>query len=201
MGKNILAFGAHPDDVEFGCGGTLLLLKDLGYKIIIVDLTKGEKSKYGASERLKEAETARKIMGVERIILDFGDKEVSFSENHKRQVKEIIEKYRPEIVFAPYFIDSHKDHINTAKLVSEFFPDTIHYYISNVENSNFGVDVTKVYQKKIEALDAHVTQTRPGDVEWTDERHKEYGHKLGVKWGELFHTNRENELPNIFRRL
>jgi len=201
MNKNILAFGAHPDDVEFGCGGTLLLLKGLGYKITIIDLTRGEKAKYGATERLREAEKARKILGVERKILNFGDKNISLSEKHKKEVKEIIEQYTPSIIFAPYFKDKHTDHINTAKLVSEFFPRTIHYYISDVEDPNIGVDVTKTYKKKIEALDAHVTQIRPGDVEWTDKRHKSFGEKLSVEWGELFYIKNKIELPIIFRRL
>ena len=201
MNKNILAFGAHPDDVEFGCGGTLLLLKELGYKITIIDLTRGEKAKYGATERLREAEKAGKILDVERKILNFEDKNISLSEEHKKEVKETIEQYAPSIVFAPYFKDKHTDHVNTAKLVSKFFSRTIHYYISDVEDPNIGVDVTKTYKRKIEGLAGYVKQTRPGDVEWTDERHKSFGEKLSVEWGELFYIKNNIKLPRIFKRL
>lgn len=199
--KLILAFGAHPDDVEFGCAGTLILLKDLGYRIKIIDLTRGEKAKRGVSERLKEAEAARKIMGVEREVLNFGDKNISLSEEHKNEVQRIIKEHKPYLVFAPYFIDKHTDHVNTAKLVSEAFDKTIYYFIHNVEKENLGVDVTNVYSKKIEALNAHESQIKPGDIEWTDERHKNYGKKLGVEWGELFYVKEKLNLPKIFKKL
>jgi len=61
--KNILAIGAHPDDVEFGCGGTLLLLKELGHKINIVDLTRGEKVSRGADKRIEEAQRGSEVLG------------------------------------------------------------------------------------------------------------------------------------------
>lgn len=199
--KRILAFGAHPDDIEFGCGGTLLLLKELGYKIKIIDLTRGEKAKRGVNERIKEAEKARKIIGVEREIFNFGDKNVSLSEEHRREIKKILDNHNPSLVFAPYFVDKHLDHINTAKLVSENFNKTIHYFISNVEKENIGVDITKVYPKKIKALYAYKTQIKPGDVEWVEERNKSSGKKLNVKYGELFYIKKELNLPKIFKKL
>lgn len=200
--KTVLAFGAHPDDVEFGCGGTLLLLKELEHQVVIIDLTRGEKAKRGATERLKEAEEARKIMDVSRKILNFGDKSVSLSEDHKSQVKNLIEEYKPSIVFAPYFIDKHLDHVNTAKLVSQHVP-TVHYYISHVKKPNFGVDITKVFNRKIEALDAHETQIKPGDIEWALERNKTSGKLLGVKYGELFFADDKGSvnLPDIFEKI
>lgn len=198
--KLVLAFGAHPDDVEFGCGGTLLLLKELKYKIKIIDLTRGEKSRRGANERLKEAEKARKIMGVEREVLNFGDKNISLSKEHKKEIKKIIEEHNPSIVFAPYFVDKHPDHINTAKLVSEFTP-TIHYFISNIEEENFGVNITKVYLKKLKSLKAHKSQIKSGDLEWVEKRNESSGKKLGVKYGELFYIKEELNLPKIFKKL
>ena len=75
----------------------------------------------GVNERIKEAEMARKIMGVEREILNFGDKNISLSEKHRKEIKKILNDHDPYFVFAPYFIDKHPDHVNTAKLVSENF--------------------------------------------------------------------------------
>ena len=199
--KLIIAFGAHPDDVEFGCGGTLLLLKELGYKIKIIDLTRGEKAKRGVNERIKEAEMARKIMGVEREILNFGDKNISLSEKHRKEIKKILNDHDPYFVFAPYFIDRHPDHVNTAKLVSENFNKVIHYFISNVEKENLGVDITKIYPQKIKTLYAYETQIKPGDVEWVEERNKESGKKRGVKYGELFYIRKELNLPKIFKKI
>lgn len=198
--KTILAFGAHPDDVEFGCGGTLLLLKEKGYDVTIIDLTKGEAAQSGLKKRLKEAKKASKILKITRKTFNFGDKKITLSQNHKLEIKRIIQKYNPLFAFAPYFIDKHLDHINTAKLVSQFIP-TIHYFISDVEKENFGVNITKVYKKKIQALLAHKSQIYHGDIEWVEKRHKSYGTRLGVEWGELFFIKKNILLPNIFQKL
>ncbi len=200
MKKNVLAFGAHPDDVEFGCGGTLLLLKELGYYITIIDLTKGEKAKSRAKQRLKEAEKARQILDFERQILDFGDGNISLSEKNKQIIKSLIEKYKPALVFAPYFKDKHPDHENTANLISLSTP-TIHYFISDVKNANIGVDISRVHNKKTKAIYAHKSQIRPGDIEWMTKRQKDYGKKLDAKWGELFYTKKKIKLPEIFKSI
>ena len=202
ISKRVLAFGAHPDDVEFGCSGTLILLKKLGYQINIVDLTRGEASKYGSAERIKESKEASIILEIERETFDFGDKKISLSKDHKNKVKNILKKYNPSIVFAPYFKDKHEDHINTAKLVSCLIP-TIHYYISDVENPNFGADITKTYFIKLNSIYAHKSQIRPGNLEWLEERNKVSGKILGVEYGELFFIEEKSKinLPKIFRKL
>lgn len=200
--KTVLAFGAHPDDVEFGCGGTLLLLKEIEYKIIIVDLTRGEKSVHGTNpeKRAKEANKGAKILGASRKIYDLGDKEISLSEEHKRIVKEIIEKYNPCLVFAPYFVDPHKDHENTSKLVS-LFSNPVYYYISNLKDPNIGVDITSVYNTKLKAINSHQSQIKSGDEEWFEERNTSSGKVLGVKYGELFNIKDNLNLPQMFKRL
>ncbi len=200
MNKKILSFGAHPDDVEFGCAGTLLILKEKGYDITIIDLTKGEAAKFGASERIKESKKASKILGIPRITLDFGDKKVSLSEEHKAQIKKIIEEFDPLFAFAPYFIDEHPDHVNTAKLVSEFV-STVHYYISNIENPNFGVDISETYPKKLNAINSYQTAIKPGDKKWFEKRNEESGQKLGTKYGELFFVGKNLILPGIFKKI
>lgn len=154
----------------------------------------------GSQERLEEAKKASEILGMTRETFDFGDKKISLSKNHKLKIKRIIQKYNPLFVFAPYFVDKHLDHINTAKLASQFSP-TIHYFISDIEKENFGVNITRTYKKKIQALSAHKSQIYPGDIEWVNERHKSYGIKLGVEWGELFFIKVKISLPNIFKRL
>ncbi len=200
--KTILAFGAHPDDVEFGCGGTLLLLKEIGFEIIIVDLTKGEKSVHGTSrdERIKEAEESAEILGIKRDIYDLGDKNISLSEEHKKIVKKIIERYKPSLTFAPYFIDKHPDHINTSKLISDFVKP-IYYYISDVKNPNLAVDISNVYDTKVSALNAHKSQIKPGDPEWLEERNRDSGKMINSNYGELFYAEENLNLPSIFVKL
>jgi len=198
--KKVLAFGAHPDDVEFGCVGTLLLLKELGYEITIVDLTKGEAAKQGATERVKEAHNAAEILGITREIHDLGDGKIKASDFQK--VQEIIDKYQPTMVFAPYPVDKHPDHAITGKLVSQIRP-TIHYYIHSVEKPNMGVNITTAYSKKLQSIKAHKSQIRDGDLEWLEQRNRESGEKLNCAYGELFFTKDTGkiELSRIFQLL
>jgi len=198
--KNILAIGAHPDDVEFGCGGALLLLKELGYKINIVDLTRGEKASRGADKRIEEAQRASEILGIPRKVYNLGDQQILLTNKCKQDIEKIIGKDNPDIIFAPYFIDKHLDHANVGKLVSSF-PRVIHYFISDIKNENLGVDITKVYQTKIDALNVHKSQIRFNDMCLAENRFKKYGNKLGVEWGELFYVKNDIELPDIFKKL
>jgi LmbE family N-acetylglucosaminyl deacetylase len=102
MSKTVLAFGAHPDDVEFGCGGTLLALKESGYETRIIDLTRGENSKRGTpKQRQKEAKEASRILEIPREVYDLGDKEIGFSKDNAQRVKSVLVEHDPILVFAP----------------------------------------------------------------------------------------------------
>ena len=101
MKVDILAIGAHPDDVELGCGGTLAKLIKSGKTVAIVDLTKGELGTRGTDETRKaEAEESSKILGIShRENLGMRDGFFQNDEEHKLKVVEIIRKYQPEILF------------------------------------------------------------------------------------------------------
>ncbi len=121
MKLDILAFGAHPDDVEISASGTILKHIDLGYKCGIVDLTQGELGTRGSAElRLQEAEKSKGILGLEiRENLGFAD---GFFQNDKKrqlEIVKIIRKYQPEIVLANSVYDRHPDHGKGAKLVAD----------------------------------------------------------------------------------
>ncbi len=112
-----------------------------------------------------------------------------------------MKKYSPYVVFAPYFVDKHSDHINTGKLISKF-NSTIHYYINTVAKPKLAVDITKFYSKKLEALYAHKSQVRLGDKEWVEQRNKYSGKIIGVKYGELFFVeNMISNFPDIFFKI
>ncbi|MGB0918391.1 MAG: PIG-L family deacetylase, partial [Flavobacteriales bacterium] len=100
MKLDILAFGAHPDDVEISCAGTILKHIELGYKCGIVDLTQGELGTRGSGElRLQEADRAKEILGLEaRENLGFADGFFRNDEEHQLPIIEMIRKYQPEIV-------------------------------------------------------------------------------------------------------
>jgi len=118
---DILAIGVHPDDVELGCGATIMKQIDLGYKVAIVDLTKGELGTRGsASLRMKEAKAAQKFAGVKyRENLGMAD---GFFENNKANKLKIIKAirtYQPDIVLVNAISDRHPDHGRASLLIKE----------------------------------------------------------------------------------
>ncbi len=121
MKLDILAFGAHPDDVEIGCAGTIAKEVSFGKKVGIVDLTQGELGTRGnAPLRLQEAEEARKIQGaLLRDNLGFRDGFFTNDEAHLMPIIRKIREYQPEIVLCTAIDDRHIDHGKGSKLVSD----------------------------------------------------------------------------------
>lgn len=121
MKVDILAFGAHPDDVELGCGGTLAKEIAAGKKVAIVDLTRGELGTRGSAEiRDKEAAEAARILGVTvRENLRMRDGFFVNDEKNQLEVVKMVRKYRPEIVICNAIRDRHIDHGKGSQLVSD----------------------------------------------------------------------------------
>jgi len=182
MKLDILAFGAHPDDVELGCGATIAKEISLGKKVGIVDLTRGELGTRGSAEiRDKEAAKSAEILGVEvRENLGFRDGFFVNDEAHQLEIIKIIRKYRPEIVLCNAIDDRHIDHGKGSKLVSdacflsglrrietllngieqeEWRPKLVYHYIQwkNI-TPDFVVDVSGFMDKKIASVMAYSSQ-------------------------------------------
>lgn len=182
MKLDILAFGAHPDDVELGCAGTILKEVSLGKTVGIVDLTRGELGTRGSAEiRDQEANAAAKILGVSvRENLNFRDGFFVNDEKHQLEIIKMIRKYRPEIVLCNAIDDRHIDHAKGSKLVSDacflsglmkietdvdgekqncWRPKLVYHYIQwkNIE-PDFVVDITGFTDKKIETILAYRSQ-------------------------------------------
>lgn len=121
MKLDILAFGAHPDDVELGCGATIAKEISNGKKVGIIDLTQGELGTRGSKEiRYTEASNAAAILGVQvRENLKMRDGFFSNDEAHQLQVIQMIRKYQPEIVLCNAIRDRHIDHGKGSQLVSD----------------------------------------------------------------------------------
>ncbi|NBL63951.1 bacillithiol biosynthesis deacetylase BshB1 [Flavobacterium sp. NST-5] len=182
MKLDILCFGAHPDDVELGCGATLAKEVSLGKKVGIIDLTRGELGTRGTAEiRDEEAATAAKILGVSvRENLKMRDGFFVNDENHQIQIIKMLRKYRPEIVICNAIDDRHIDHGKGSKLVSDacflsglikietnvdgenqqaWRPKLVYHYIQWKDlKPDFVVDVTGFLDKKVEALMAYQSQ-------------------------------------------
>lgn len=186
---DILAVGAHPDDVELGCGATVAKEIHLGKKVGILDLTRGELGTRGSAViRDKEAANAAKILGVEcRENLAFRDGFFLNDEEHQLEVIRMIRKYRPEIVLCNAVKDRHIDHAKGSNLVSDacflsglrkiethmdgeiqdsWRPKWVYHYIQweNIQ-PDFVVDVSGFMDKKIEAVSAYSSQFYDPDSE------------------------------------
>ena len=121
MKVDILAFGAHPDDVEWGCGGSICSAISQGFKVGIVDLTNGELGTRGTPEiRKKESNEASEILGVSfRKNLGFKDGFFVNDKEHQLKVVEVLREHRPSIVLCNAIKDRHIDHPKGSKLVSD----------------------------------------------------------------------------------
>ncbi|MCF8220590.1 MAG: bacillithiol biosynthesis deacetylase BshB1 [Cryomorphaceae bacterium] len=120
MNMDILAFGAHPDDVEISCGGTLLRYADEGKQIAIVDLTQGELGTRGSGAlRMEECKAASQILGlVDRVNLGMADGFFEENEDHLHQIIREIRHFRPKLILANSIRDRHPDHGRAAALVA-----------------------------------------------------------------------------------
>lgn len=182
MKLDVLAIGAHPDDVEFGCAGTLLKLISEGKKVGIIDLTQGELGTRGTAEtRAIEASNAAKLLGLSiRENLKMKDGFLNNSEEYQMAIVKVIRKYQPEIVFCNAWEDRHPDHAKGAKLVSdacflsglrrietelnneqqkEWRPKHIFHYIQWKHiQPEFVVDISEFMEQKLEVCKAYETQ-------------------------------------------
>jgi bacillithiol biosynthesis deacetylase BshB1 len=182
MKLDILAFGAHPDDVELGCSGTIAKEISLGKKVGIVDLTRGELGTRGSvAIRNTESEKATQLLGVSvRENLDMRDGFFVNDETHQLKIIEIIRKYQPEIVLCNAIQDRHIDHGKGSKLVSDacflsglrkietkvngvlqqaWRPKVVYHYIQweNLQ-PDFVVDISGFIDVKMESILAYSSQ-------------------------------------------
>jgi N-acetylglucosamine malate deacetylase 1 len=176
---NILAFGAHADDVEIGMGGTIAKYSEKGFKIGICDLTEAELSSNGTVKlRKQEALKACDILGVSiRETLKLPDRGLFLKEENIRKVAETIRKFKPDTVFAPYYEDRHPDHGNCARIVEEavfsagikkYVTDkysephrvkNIYFYMINgFHKPDFTIDISEYIHYKKLSLEAYESQ-------------------------------------------
>ncbi len=177
---DLLAFGAHPDDVEIGMGGTLVRHYEQGFKSGIVDLTKAELSSNGTVERrAEEAQLASERLGLTyRGNLGFPDRGLlSNREEVIDQLVDLIRETKPKLVFAPYERDRHPDHghcgtlveeavfsagvrnyVGHSKLPAHRVEHLYFYFINGFHHPDVVVDITSVQEQKMAALSAYKSQ-------------------------------------------
>ncbi len=183
MKLDILAIAVHPDDVELGCAGTLMMEKLHGKKVGVVDLTRGELGTRGTPElRAEESARAAAIMQLDaRENLGMADGFFSNDEIHQRLLIRAIRKYQPEIVLGNSLSDRHPDHGRAGNLIADacflsglrkietvdndgteqahWRPKYVFHYIQDrYYNPSFVYDITPVFERKIESVRAYSSQ-------------------------------------------
>jgi bacillithiol biosynthesis deacetylase BshB1 len=237
MKLDLLAIGVHPDDVELGCSGTIINEIKNGKKVGVLDLTQGELGSRGTIEtRYEESAKAAMIMGIHvRENLKMRDGFFKNDEEHQRKLIATIRKYQPEIVITNALSDRHPDHGRAAKLTSDscflsglrkvatkdeqgndqqlWKPKYVFHYIQDrYHEPDFVIDISEVFEQRMEAVKAYATQFYNPDIE--DDGPQTYistaaflesivararviGKKIGEQYGEGFNTEKKIGLKNL----
>ncbi len=204
---DVLAFAAHPDDVELFAGGTVALLVSQGYRVGIVDLTRGELGSRGSVEaREREASAAAGILGIHaRVNLGFPDGDIANTPERRIEVVRQIRRHRPRILLVPAPDCRHPDHPAAARLVTDaVFPaglvkvrttldgrpqdpwrphHVLHYMQSIPFEPTLVVDVTPVWDTRMRALRAFSSQVHDPTYEASPEEPETFiSHPAFVDW-------------------
>lgn len=176
MSVDVVLFGAHPDDVEWGIGGIALLLKDK-CSFAIVDLSEGEMGSRGtlAERKVEAAEAAVFVGAAHRESLHLPDCELIDTPENRRRIASVVRRLRPRIVLAPFWQDRHPDHAAAGTMIrnSPLYctlkksedpnpphkPDAFLYYpLNNFQQPTFVVDTTSVFARKLDLVRVHRSQ-------------------------------------------
>lgn len=213
---DVLAFGPHPDDVELGIGGTLLKLRQKGYTVGIIDLSRGELSTNGSvEERSREAEAVALRLGALRENLELPDGGLVDTPPYRRVLVEVLRRHRPSLVFYPISFQDHPDHTGASQLISaalylsgirRYGRDSPHrpaeslgYAHTLFSEPDLVVDVTSVYEEKLHLILTHSSQftgedggrsptriNQPLFLQKIRSRDQYFGSLVGVLFGEGF---------------
>jgi bacillithiol biosynthesis deacetylase BshB1 len=210
---DVLAVGAHPDDVEIAIGGTLLKMIDRGYSVMMCHATDGEPTPGGSREtRLEEARQAAAMMKAERVVLDMPNRYLLDTIENRVKIAGVIRKSRPKMLLCPYPGGNHPDHRKISEIVdaarfygkltktdpegkewedSPWWTPAQFYYMGlgihreGVQPS-FIVDTTDTFRRKMEVLSCYRSQFSV-DLDGLPP-HDHWGPMIGARYGEAFHS-------------
>lgn len=182
MNVDVLAIGAHPDDIELSCGGTIAKLVEDGHSVALADLTQGELGTRGNKEiRAKEASEAAKILGVvTRRNLKIPDGGIDLNKANLKKVITLVRELRPTILIMPHSVERHPDHVHAHRICKEAWyyaglrkietslngkpqkphrPDNFFEFMQWYEfTPSFIVDISETFETKMKAIKAHASQ-------------------------------------------
>ena len=223
-GVDILAIGAHPDDIEISIGGTILKMVRSGRRVVICDTSNGEPTPRGDPEtRLQEAKAAAEKLGiVERVTLDLRNRYILDDLESRRKVAEVIRKYRPQIMLVHYPGGAHPDHHSVSQIceAARFYakfhksnmygqawphepwwtPKMYYYFDLGVPEEqvrpSFIMDITEEFEDKLEVLACYESQPGPIQQSWRGEEY--YGKLIGKTYGEAFYSKEALGVGDLF---
>jgi len=202
---DVLAFGAHPDDLEFGCGGILAKMSSQKKSIVMVDLTLGDKGTNGTPEgRRQESIAAAKVIGAERVFMDFKDCEVFDSYESRLKFVEVIRTYKPRLILAPEWKGemNHPDHLACGILAryacryarfGKILPNLpvhtpegiLHYTGAGSEMPDFLIDISDQVEQWKQMMACHESQLRTHSyMEWVLKKASWLGVLTGGKYAQ-----------------
>ena len=226
---DVIFFAAHADDLELCCGGTIAHFVERGHSVGMVELTHGEMGTRGTPQtRKREADAAFRILGADfRVQLDFGDGGLRTGRDEELQVIEVLRRYRPSVVFAPWPDERHPDHARTGKLITDAWfyaglralkskrdahrPQVVAYYLMNyMIPPSFIVDVTHTWDKKMKAIAEFRSQfhdpeskepetfiSKTGFLEMIEARGQHFGALIGAPYGEAYVTKQPPKIDDV----
>ena len=167
---NILAIGAHPDDIEFGCGGTLIKYSQKGHRLFMLVMTEGG---FGAqtATRVKEQMDSKEIMGVEKIFWgEYADTHLVVDKELIGKIEDVIEEVTPDFIFCNFPDDTHQDHRHLAQAImsaTRYIRNVLFYEGPTTQNfkPHVFVDIAETLDLKIKALKAHKSQVMKTNIE------------------------------------
>ncbi len=212
---DILAVAPHPDDAEISVGGTLVACRRQGLRVGVLDLTNGEPTPFGSPEiRVQETAAATKVLQLDwRHHLGLPNRTLEHTLEARRKLATIFRLTRPRVIFAPYWEDSHPDHVAATSLIEAarfwskltrtdmpgepFHPPQIFYYFSIHLRVHpqpaFVFDISETIEEKMSAVRCYEsqfvagrTQTFPTPLDDIRDRARYWGWSIGKKYGEPF---------------
>ena len=167
---NILAVGAHPDDIEFGCGGALAKYTDRDHRLSLLVMTEGGLGGETAV-RIAEQEVSNRVLGVEQIFWGgYADTTIEVSKEVIAKIEDVIRAVKPDFIFCHYPDDTHQDHRHLAQAVisaTRYIRNVLFYEGPTTQNFNpqIFVDISDTLGRKIESLEAHRSQVDKTNIQ------------------------------------
>ena len=167
---NILALGAHPDDIEIGCGGTLIKYARAGHRVYLMVLTDGSQGG-DAPERRAEQLASGRILGVQEVFWGgYRDTELPVNREAIQQIEEVVKKVAPAFIFVNYIDDTHQDHRHLAMCTvtaTRYSRNVLFYETPTTQNFSptVYVDIDGLLDDKVRCLQVHASQVEKTNVE------------------------------------